>query len=133
MLAVDRTVVSTAERQHKNNCNFLYVIVKMMLAVDRTVVSTAERQQKHNFNVVYYYDTAKMLLYNTCVLPATTYGAETSLAQQAQNKLAAAHTKMVRIMPNITYKDRKTKIWVRDHFQWEKNEVVLGRSHQPPQ
>ena len=75
MLAVDRIVVSTAERQQKTNCNFLYGIVKMMLAVDRTVVSTAERQQKNNFYVVY--DTAKMLLYNTCVLPATTYGAET--------------------------------------------------------
>ena len=133
LLAVDRTVVSTAERQQKTNCNFLYGIVKMMLAVDRTVVSTAERQQKNNFYVVY--DTAKMLLYNTCVLPATTYGAETwSLTQQAQNKLAvAAHTKMVSIIPNIIYKDSKTKIWVRDHLQWEKNEVVLGRSHQPPQ
>ena len=121
-----------AERQQKNNCNCLYGIVKMMLAVDRTVVSTAERQHNNNFYVVY--DTAQMLLYNTCVLPATTYGTETwSLAQQAQNKLVAAHTKMVRIIPNIIYKDNKTKIWVRDHMQWEKNEVVLGRSHQPPQ
>ena len=34
--------------------------------------------------------------------------------QQAQNKLAAAQTKMERSMLNITYKDRKTNIWVRE-------------------
>ena len=32
----------------------------------------------------------------------------------AQNKLAAAQTKMERSMLNITYKDRKTNIWVRE-------------------
>ena len=51
----------------------------------------------------------------TGVLPAMTYGAETwTLTKQAQNKLAAAHTKMERSMLNITYKDRKTNIWVRE-------------------
>ena len=44
-----------------------------------------------------------------------TYGAETwTLTKQAQNKLAAAQTKMERSMLNITYKDRKTNIWVRE-------------------
>ena len=44
-----------------------------------------------------------------------TYGAETwTLTKQAQNKLAASQTKMERIMLNITYKDRKTNIWVRE-------------------
>ena len=34
-------------------------------------------------------------VYNSCVLPAMTYGAETwTLTKQAQNKLAATHTKM---------------------------------------
>ena len=43
-----------------------------------------------------------------------TYGTETwTLTNQAQNKLAAAQTKMERSMLNITYKDRKTNIWVR--------------------
>ena len=41
-------------------------------------------------------------VYNSCVLPAMTYGAETwSL------------TKMKRSMLNITYHDRKTNTWVR--------------------
>ena len=54
-------------------------------------------------------------VYNSCVLPAMTYGTETwTLTKQAQNKLAAAQTKMERSMLNITYKDRKTNIWVRE-------------------
>ena len=56
----------------------------------------------------------KRQVYNSCVLPAMTYGAETwTLTKQAQNKLAAAQTKMERSMLNITYKDRRTNIWVR--------------------
>ena len=55
----------------------------------------------------------KRQVYNSCVLPATTYGSETwTLTQQAQNKRAAAQTNMERSMLNITYKDRK--IWVRE-------------------
>ena len=60
------------------------------------------------------------LLEETCVqqyrvLPAMTCGPETwTLTKQAQNKLAAAHTKMERSMLNITYKDRRTNIWVRE-------------------
>ena len=54
-------------------------------------------------------------MYNSCVLPAMTYGAEAwTLTKQAQNKLAAAQTKMERSMLNITYKDRRTNIWVRE-------------------
>ena len=49
ILAVGRTVMSTAERQH----SYLYMVTvfgtaQMLLAVDRTVVSTAERQHKYN-------------------------------------------------------------------------------------
>ena len=41
--------------------------------------------------------------YNSCVLPAMTYGAETwFLTKQAHKKLAAAQTKMERSMLNIT-------------------------------
>ena len=36
------------------------------------------------------------------------------LMRQAQNKLAGAQTKMERSMLNITYKDRRTNIWVRE-------------------
>ena len=47
----------------------------------------------------------KRQVYNSCVLPAMTYGAETwTLTKQAQNKLAAAQTKMERSMLNITYR-----------------------------
>ena len=57
----------------------------------------------------------KRQVYNSCVLPAMTYGAETwTLTKQAQNKLAAAQTKMERSMLNITYKDRRTNIWIRE-------------------
>ena len=53
----------------------------------------------------------KRQVYNSCVPPAMTYGAETwTLTKQARNKLAAAHTKMEISMLNITYKDRKTNI-----------------------
>ena len=59
----------------------------------------------------------KKHVYNSCVLPAVAYGVETSTLTtqaQAQNKLAAAQTKMERSKLNITYKDRKTNIWVRE-------------------
>ena len=57
----------------------------------------------------------KRQVYNSCVLPAMTYDVETwPLTKQAQNKLAAAQTKMERSMLNITYKDRKTNILVRE-------------------
>ncbi|KAK2179585.1 hypothetical protein NP493_480g00006 [Ridgeia piscesae] len=50
----------------------------------------------------------KRQLYNSCVLPAMSYGAETwALTTHAKNKLAAAQTKMERSMLNITYRDRK--------------------------
>ncbi|MEG7521837.1 MAG: hypothetical protein M3H12_01875, partial [Chromatiales bacterium] len=42
-------------------------------------------------------------------------GAETwALTNQAKNKLAAAQSKMERSMLNITYRDGKTNIWVRE-------------------
>ena len=52
----------------------------------------------------------KSQVYNSCVLQAMTYGAETwAPSTQAKNKLAAAQTKL-----NITYRNRKTNIWVRE-------------------
>ena len=57
----------------------------------------------------------KRPIYNSCVLPGMTHGAETwALTAQAKNKLAAAHTQMERNMLNITYRKRKTNIWVRE-------------------
>ena len=57
----------------------------------------------------------KRQVYNSCVLSAKTCGAETwTMTKQAQNKLAAAQIKMERSMLNITYKDRRTNIWVRE-------------------
>ena len=82
----------------------------------------------------------KVQVYNSCVLPAMKYCAETwTLTKQAQNKLAAAQTKMERSMLNITYKDRRTNIWVRERTKAidiintvRKNEMVLGRAYQTP-
>ena len=57
----------------------------------------------------------KRQVYNSCVLPAMTYGVETwTLTNLAQHNFAAAQTKMEKSMLNITYKDRKTNIWVRE-------------------
>ena len=82
----------------------------------------------------------KRQVYNSCVVPAMTYGADTwTLTKQAHNKRAATQTKMERSMLNITYKDRKTNIWVRERTKFidnphcKKNEMVLGRAYQPPQ
>ena len=62
----------------------------------------------------------KRHVYNSFVLPAMTYGAETwKLTKQAQNKLAVAQTKMERSMLNIRYNQH-----------CKKNEMVLG--YQPP-
>ena len=84
----------------------------------------------------------KRQVYNSCVLPAMTYGAETwTLTKQAQNKHAATQTKLERSLLNITYKDRKNNIWVRErespgedtshryNQHCEKNEMVLGRAY----
>ena len=57
----------------------------------------------------------KKQVYNSCVLPAVAYGAETwTLTKQAHDKLPAAQTKIERSKLNITYKDRKTNIRVRE-------------------
>ena len=57
----------------------------------------------------------KTQIYNSCVVPAMTYGAEIwALTTRAKNKPAAAQTKMERSMLNSTYRDRKTNIWVRE-------------------
>ena len=57
----------------------------------------------------------KRQVYNSCVLPAMTYGVETwALATQAKTKPAAAQTNMERSMLKITYRNRKTNIWVTE-------------------
>ena len=60
----------------------------------------------------------KRQVYDSWVLLAMAYGVETwTLTKQAKNKLAAAQTKMERSMLNITYKNRKTNIWVRERTE----------------
>ena len=63
--------------------------------------------------------TAPQISWNWNVLhvdrAATTYCADAwALTTQAKNKLAVAQIKMERSMLNITYRDRKTNIWVRE-------------------
>ena len=58
----------------------------------------------------------KRQVYNSCVLPAMTHGAETwTLTTQAKNKLAATQTKLERssYVKYHMHPDRKTNIWVR--------------------
>ena len=60
-------------------------------------------------------ETLRSTILRACVLPAMTYGVETwALTNQTKNKLAAAQTKMERTMLNITYRDRKTNVWIRE-------------------
>ncbi|KAK2167527.1 hypothetical protein NP493_1271g01001 [Ridgeia piscesae] len=57
----------------------------------------------------------KRQIYNSCVLPAMTYGAETwALTTHAKDKLAVAQSKMERSILNITYRDRERNICVRE-------------------
>ena len=53
----------------------------------------------------------KRQVYNSCVLPAMTHGAETwALTSQAKNRQTAAQTTIERSVLNITYRDRKANI-----------------------
>ena len=74
----------------------------------------------------------KRQVYNSCVLSAMTYGAETwTLTTPAKNKLAAEQTKMERSMLNITHQDRKTKRTDQGHRRVRtslKTDVDLGTS-----
>ena len=57
----------------------------------------------------------KRQMYNACILPAKTYDADTwALASQAKYYLAAAQTHIKWSMLNITYRDIKTNIWLRE-------------------
>ena len=82
----------------------------------------------------------KRQVYNSCVLPDMTYGAETwTLTKQAQNKLAAAQIKMERICStsHTRWKDQHLGQGGDKSHRYnqhcEKNELVLGRAYQPPQ
>ena len=56
----------------------------------------------------------KRKVYNTCVIPAMTYGAEAwTLTEKMENNLAVAQRKMERRILGISYRDRKTNLWVR--------------------
>ena len=59
----------------------------------------------------------KRQVYNTYVLPAMTYGAETWALTRTKNKLAAAQTKMKRSMLNTTHQDAKVNFWVREKIK----------------
>ena len=62
----------------------------------------------------------KKKVYNTCVLPAMTYGAEVwTLTGKMANSLAVAQRKMERRIIGITYRDRKTNLWVRSQTNVE--------------
>ncbi|KAK2182916.1 hypothetical protein NP493_332g01023 [Ridgeia piscesae] len=50
----------------------------------------------------------KRQIYNSCVLPAMTYGTETwAFTTHAKNTLAATQAKMEKSVLNITYRDKK--------------------------
>ena len=56
----------------------------------------------------------KRKIYNQCILPAVTYGAETwNLTKQLTLKLRTMQRAHERIMLGITWRDRKTAEWIR--------------------
>ena len=56
----------------------------------------------------------KRQIYNQCILPAVTYGAETwNLTKQETLKLRTMQRAHERIMLNINWRDRKTAKWIR--------------------
>ena len=58
----------------------------------------------------------KRQVYNSYVLPAITQGVETwALTTQTNNMLVAVQAKMETNMLNITYRDRKTNIWLKEN------------------
>ncbi|MEG7522669.1 MAG: reverse transcriptase domain-containing protein, partial [Chromatiales bacterium] len=84
--------------------------------IQRRITAIWAAFAKHRDNFKGNFGTCwKREVYNSCVLPAMTYGAETwALTKQAKHKLAAAQSKMERSMLNITYRNRNTNIWVRE-------------------
>uniref|UniRef100_A0A914UKL9 Reverse transcriptase domain-containing protein n=1 Tax=Plectus sambesii TaxID=2011161 RepID=A0A914UKL9_9BILA len=55
----------------------------------------------------------KRRLFNSCVLPAMLYGAETwSLTKREENRLAVAQRRMERIMAGISLREQKTNDWL---------------------
>ena len=79
----------------------------------------------------------KRQVYNSCILPAMTNGAETwAVTTQAKNELTVAQAKMEGSMLNIIYRTnnkylgkRKGKRHTRDRTTL-KTEVDLGTAHQ---
>ena len=57
----------------------------------------------------------KNKVYNQCILPTITYGAETwNLTKKQMLKLRSAQRAHERIMLNVTWKDHKTATWLRE-------------------
>ena len=80
----------------------------------------------------------KRCVYYSCVLPAMTYGAET-LTKQAQNKLAAAHSKTERnMLSSIIIQDRKVVLGMArdvnrfkdDHLETVRQETTTRETSQ---
>lgn len=62
----------------------------------------------------------KRLVFNQCVLPVLTYGAETwGLTKLLERKLRSAQRAMERKMVGVTLRDRKRASWIREQTQVE--------------
>ena len=73
-------------------------------------------------------------MYNSCMLPAMAYGADTrTLTNQAQGKLAVAQIKMERSMLNDTDMDRRTNVSVKERKSLEHNQQRERKLNGPGQ
>ncbi len=62
----------------------------------------------------------KRKVYNQCILPVPTYGAETwRLPKELERKLRSAQRGMERRMLGITWRDRKRASWIREQTKVE--------------
>ena len=79
-------------------------------------------------------------VYNSCVLPAMTFGAETwTLTKQAQTNFLPHRPTWYEVCSPSSHKNRSPTYGLgreqkyRHNQQCEKNEVVLGRAYRPRQ
>ena len=71
----------------------------------------------------------KRKIYDQCITPTVTYGAETwNLTKKQALKLRTMQRAHERIMLNITWKDRKTAAWIREQTKIRDVLEVINRS-----
>ena len=124
---MSKTKMMVANDIHVNNTQIEHVESYIYLEYS---YSTRDKNQDKEIQRRIIGTRLKRQVYNSCVLPAMTYGAETwALTTQAKNKLVAAQTKMERIILNITCRTGK-RYENRQRSQTWVNKSETGSGHE---